>query len=122
MVKTVVLPLGDLLRRFRDSGLGVPIHCTLFNDFPFADDLALIAEDEDTIKKYIAILDQWCSENFFLVNYDKSGLMKVGEINDNGLLKDILLNGKPIKILEKIKYLGFNLPPNGSWVKNRTSG
>jgi len=43
--------LDDLLERFRESGLGVPIHCLLLNAFGFADDLALIASDKETVSK-----------------------------------------------------------------------
>jgi hypothetical protein len=43
--------LDDLLTRFRD-GLGVPVGCTLLNAFSFADDLALIAQNKQTVFKF----------------------------------------------------------------------
>jgi len=54
--------LDDLLQRFRESGLGVPIGCTLLNAFSFADDLALIASSKETVNKYLEVLNAWCEE------------------------------------------------------------
>ena len=106
--------LDDLLKRFRDSGLGVPIGCTLLNSFSFADDLALIAKDKKTISKFLEIINIWCKENFFQVNMDKSGVLSTGQISLNPL-SEFYLNGKALKNLKKIHYLGFDISNTGSW-------
>jgi len=50
--------LDDLLKRFRESNLGVPVGCT-------------------SVNKYLEILNSWCEENFFSINTDKSGILRV---------------------------------------------
>ena len=44
----------------------------------FADDLALIATDKIMCRDYIRVFEEWCDKNFFVVNEDKSGILRVG--------------------------------------------
>jgi len=84
------------------------------NVFSFADDLALIADSKKTIRKYLQILERWCNKNFFQLNNDKSGILKIGEVelvSEN----ELRINGKPMQTLDNIKYLGFKIPKSGSW-------
>ena len=101
--------LDDLLQRFRQSGLGVPINCTLFNALSFADDLALIAQDRDTVERYLQIIDNWCKECFFKVNVDKSGVMRLAKY-DSSPDSSMSFNGAQLDSLEEVPdELGFLL-------------
>mgnify|MGYP001604958586 CR=1 FL=1 len=70
--------IDDLLREFRDNDLGVPIGQLIQGPESFADDLALIAEDESMSEQYVRILEEWCHKNFFKVNDGKSGILRIG--------------------------------------------
>jgi hypothetical protein len=123
--------LDDLLQKFTDSGLGVPINYLLFNAFSFADDLALIATDQTTVDKYLDIINDWCNECFFEVNMDKSGVMRLARLKDSQndcqlsqstvdndsphQNSDFTLAGLPLKNLTEIKYLGFDIDNKGSY-------
>ena len=108
--------LDDLLSRFRDSGLGIPIGCTLMNSFSFADDLALVAKDKRTVDSYLKIMEQWCIDNYFQINIDKSGILRVGQVNlDNN--SQFFLNNKVLQTLNSTEYLCFNISNTGSWDK-----
>ena len=116
--------LDDLLSTFRQRGLGVPIGQIIHGASSFADDLALVAPDKQTAEAYLSILEKWCAENFFKVNTDKSGILRVGELRSqpdpNFSLKDerirLLEEEDPIhKDVERFKYLGFMISPDGKW-------
>ena len=47
--------IDDLLKEFRESGLGVDLGIQLLNALAFADDLALIANDEDMVNTLLDI-------------------------------------------------------------------
>jgi len=74
--------IDDLLQCFREAGLGVPVGQFIQGPLSFADDLALIAPDLQGAKKYLALLETWCQENFFQINVKKSGLLRIGKFRE----------------------------------------
>jgi len=55
--------------------------------------LALIANNKDQVQTYLRILQQWCDENFFLVNHDKTGILRVGQV-DSTAKENFKIHGK----------------------------
>ena len=118
--------LDDLLIKFRESGLGIPVGALRENAFSFADDLLLLSPDTTTTERYIDILTEWCRENHLSVNIDKCGILRLGSLAVTPP-ETLHLNGKPLKYLEEkqpgqekitpFKYLGASFPPNGSWTR-----
>jgi len=116
--------MDDLLQKFRDEKLGVPVGQLIQGPSSFADDLALIAPNKNMAMEYLRILDTWCSENFFKVNPKKSGILRIGplrEQQDPNLQfqqeRIRLLDEKDpiLENVERFKYLGFLIPEGGSW-------
>ena len=62
--------IDDLLRTFRDSGLGVLLGAFLLNAVSIADDLLLIPPDQETTVKYITILEEWYDKNELTINVE----------------------------------------------------
>ena len=118
--------IDDLLEEFRSENLGVPIGQFIQGASSFADDLALVAGDEETATKYIEILERWCKENFLEINAKKSGILRIGATKDNPT-PNLCVNGNRIRLLEEkdpdreeveeFKYLGILIPSDGSWQK-----
>jgi len=87
--------------------------------FSFADDLALVAKDKQTAARYLEILREWCKDNFFVINADKSGILEVHDSSDSKFFEEnnpeFLIDGEPIKNLKEFEYLGINLASSASW-------
>ena len=102
----------------------MPIGQIIHGASSFADDLALVAPDKQTAEAYLSILEEWCDENFFKVNADKSGILRVGELR-NQPDPNFSLKGDRIRLLEeedpihedveRFKYLGFMISSDGKW-------
>lgn len=116
--------LDDLLKRFCESALGIPVGRTVWNAFSFADDLALVAPGRETLKRYLQMLNSWCDENFFLINPGKSGVLSAGRYDpeaEQGVSyfdeenEDFSVGGQPLRSFTQFKYLGFDLTCDGSW-------
>ena len=118
--------IDDLLGEFRSESLGIPIGQFIQGASSFADDLALVAPDEQTAAKYLEILERWCKNNFLEINAKKSGILRIGATKGNPV-PNLLVNGKRIRLLEEkdpereeveeFKYLGILIPSDGSWQK-----
>ena len=116
--------IDDLLKRFRESGLGVPLGALLVNALSFADDLLLVSPDHKTTKQYLTILEQWAIDNGLSINGLKSGILRCGSVR-NELPERFYLNQTPLLYLEeedplsdevkRFEYLGITLPPDGKW-------
>ena len=116
--------IDDLLAQFREQGLGIPIGSFLQGASSFADDLALVALNQDMADRYMQLLSTWCRDNFFQINASKSGILRIGGLR-NHEQPNITFDGDRIKFLneepedekqsEKLKYLGFNMTPDGEW-------
>ena len=118
----------DLLSSFRDQGLGVPVGQITQGPQSFADDLVLIATDETMYRDYIRVLEKLCDKNFFVVNDNKSGILRVGSTG-NLPPPNVAIKGSRILLLNEqdpstdedeindFKYLGILLTSDGSWNK-----
>ena len=117
--------IDDLLKEFRDQGLGVPVGQLIQGPESFADDLALIAEDQKMPERYVKLLEDWCQKNFFKINDGKSGILRIGKERDKPVPR-VKINGNRIQLLneqdpdrdsgdiEELKYLGILIDKDGS--------
>jgi ribonuclease HI len=80
--------------------------------FSYADDLILISNSEENLKKSIRLIEKWCDNNFFKINGSKSNIMVVNPGNHQ---HKFMINNQLIPIVDQIKYLGFIISNSGSW-------
>jgi len=116
--------IDELLIKFRESGLGVPIGALIQSALSFADDLILASPDDSTSEKYLQILEKWCAENKLRINAGKSGVLRCGEVLQPGARR-LRINGKELQFLEeedpefkkqrKFEYLGTSFDSTGDW-------
>ena len=90
---------NDLLVRLEEEG---------YQAYAYADDLAIIGKERDSLEKAIKIVEKWTEDNQMRINKKKSGIIffrkkkkKIAEGEEGN--QDIL--GYPI--LEYYKYLGI---------------
>ena len=118
--------IDDLLLKFRESGLGVPLGALTQSALSFADDLILLSSNEDDTEQYLHILDSWCRNNHLFINPKKSGILRVGAMCEKPLRR-YKIHNTPIQYLDEkdpyfenireFKYLGFCIPKSGDWKK-----
>jgi len=53
----------------------------------------------------LRILQKWCEQNFFLVNLDKTGILRVGQV-DSTAEENFKIHGKILKDLKEKKKKG----------------
>ena len=69
----------------------------------FADDLALIAEDQSRLQEMVSNLDQQCKNYGMRISRDKTEVMVTSR---EPIQCDIELDGETLKQVEQFKYLG----------------
>lgn len=68
--------VDDLLATLRKEELGIEVSKALLTCQAFANDLKLVGRK--TLRKYIAILNEWCQNNGVQVNPKKCGVLPIG--------------------------------------------
>ena len=96
---------------------GVPkLNNCLINHLFWADDLVLLALDEDTLRDLVNILSRYCRDWGLTVNLKKT---KILIFNKSGRTmapkRNIILNGTPIEITNSYCYLGIVFVPSGKF-------
>ena len=90
---------NDLLELLESKG---------FDDFAFADDLAVNGTGYDRLNQAIEIIMQWTKENNMQINAEKSGIILWKNKNTNRkVIEKERIKGIPI--VQKYKYLGIIL-------------
>ena len=84
----------------------------------YADDIILISETSDDLKKGLDILEQYCERWKLTVNVDKTKVMifkRGGRLARN---TSFTYNGRELEIVKKFTYLGFVFTTGGSFAEN----
>ena len=72
----------------------------------FANDMVILAEGEEELRRGLGVLEEWCSEWAMKVNADKCGVM---HIRSNGVKRTTFIfsvGGEGFKVVESYKCLG----------------
>ena len=111
------LYLADLPNIFTDDCQPINIANTQISCLMFADDLILMSESAEGLKKCINRLENYCHKWGLFVNIDKT---KIVIFNKGGLKYSkhkFYINGKEIEIVNKYCYLGIIFSACGSFTK-----
>ena len=82
------------------------------NTIIWADDLVLLSENENDLRKMLQVLEMYCKDNKLTINCEKSKCMifnKTGRL----IRSNFSLNGKDLENVRSYKYLGFLFTPSG---------
>ena len=69
--------IDDLATRLRNAGGGLPINERTLHSLLYADDVVLLADDEQALQQMIDIVDQFCRDWRLDINPDKSKVMVI---------------------------------------------
>ena len=73
----------------------------------YADDIALLADDEDNRQDMLNVLNDWCKVWNVTVNLDKSQIMHFRSASKPHTFFDFKYNGKCMVKVKRYKYLGI---------------
>lgn len=84
----------------------------------YADDLILLVSVNDLdnletkLNDSFKIIDKWCKRTELKLNLDKTKFML---LKKRKLSRDIVLNGRKLNLVDKVKYLGIVIDKNLTW-------
>lgn len=85
---------------------GVSVHGVRINNLRFADDIDIIAEDEDTLEKTVQTLSEEGKRYGLVMNIDKTKTMVFG---DKQIPRKVRVDGVELDNVEQFTYLGSNV-------------
>ncbi len=98
--------LNPLLTELKATGIGVSIENSIISVLAYADDLVLIAENENDLQTLINIVQDWCSKWRLSVNIDKTKIMHFRTKNTPVTETVFIINGYPLECVSEYKYFG----------------
>ena len=101
-----ILYITELADRLEKAGVGPVLRGKLINSLFFADDLSILADNEEDLKVLITVLEKWCKDFKMKVSIKKTKI--VGPDSDSvWVLKDHELNNETlIEMTPSYEYLG----------------
>lgn len=74
----------------------------------FADDIALVSDDEEGLQSMLGSLEKYVNKNRLIVNTDKTKIMVFGNGGRRGKKERWKFNGRELEPVNCFKYLGFH--------------
>ncbi len=111
---TFINPLIGLLK---ESGVGVKVGSSLISVLVYADDLVLLAENENDLQNLLDLLYDWCSKWRLSVNTDKTKVMHFRNKNTERSEFPFNINHAGLEIVSSYKYLGVVLEEHLDYTK-----
>ena len=98
--------LNDLAREVKELNCGVDIEGFCLRILLYADDLVLIAPDEDSLQRMLNQVASWCKRWRMLVNTDKMQVVHFRKSRQQRTSFSFSFNGAVLDIVPEYKYLG----------------
>ena len=102
--------INDLASEIRLIDIGVKLEENLtINILLYADDIVLLAENEDDLQYLIFIVECWCRKWRLEINLAKTNIMHVRKKRVNRSMFMFLFDSQPVPYCSVYKYLGANI-------------
>ena len=72
----------------------------------YADDMVVLAEDKEMLRRAVAKLGEWCAEWSVKVNVEKCGIMHMMKKGVKRSEQKFVMNGEVVQNVVEYKYLG----------------
>ena len=113
--------LNDLANSIQTAKLGIDIGTKNIGILMYADDVALLAEDENKLQREINILRDWCNTWRLNVNLAKSQIMHFRKSRKRLTKFNFMFGDKPIEMVSKYRYLGIIFDENLNFTECATT-
>ena len=106
--------INDLALELKQSGIGVDISidlsaAILVNVLLYADDLALMADNEEDLQSIIFIVENWCKKWRLELNLSKTNIMHVRNSRKAQSKFWFIFYHKTVPYCTQYKYLGITI-------------
>ena len=105
--------INGIVGRIKEGGGGVKIGDERVPILLFADDMVLMDESEEELKKLVDGVEDYCKEWHLGVNIDKTKVLVVSK--DGGKKAKVELEQAELECVEKYPYLGTLFTADGRW-------
>jgi len=103
--------IDQLLRRLKQSGIGIQITDQLINAIAYADDIVLMASSAKDLQKLIDICQKWCTKFGMAANVSKCATMETNR-RSTRYMTTHRWGSAVLPKVDKYKYLGVVLQKN----------
>ena len=112
--------IDGLHQALRDHGLGVMVHGRLVSLLLYADDIVLLADSPEEMRKMHSVVDEYAKKWRFTTNHTKSNVVVIGsrKQRDEVSAQTWSLGGQTIKVVGEYKYLGTEMGKVGPGMWN----
>ena len=100
------LYLNDLATGIKSLDCGVSINNINLAILLYADDIVLIAPNEDSLQKMISFVNEWCKKWRMAINTDKTQIVHFRKQNSSQTTFSFKFGSHPLSIVSHYKYLG----------------
>ena len=101
--------INDLAIEIKNMGLGVLCGTTKVSILLYADDIALIAENEEDLQKMLIKLNEWCAKWQLRLNINKSKIVHFRKKGNHKSSFPFQVGMSKLDITTSYKYLGITL-------------
>ena len=105
--------INDLAEEIKDSGIGLTLDPNTFmNILLYADDIVLLAEDEEDLQALLTLVEIWCQKWRLEVNLTKTNILHVRKKRKSQSQYMFLFDKRPVPYCTFYKYLGCSINEN----------
>ena len=101
--------INDLIKDVNDQNLGIKMGNACVSLLAFADDIVLIAENEENLQNLLDIVYCWCNNWRVIVNKDKTKVMHFRKNRHRKSNYSFMYGSSKIEMVDTYKYLGVVL-------------
>lgn len=101
--------INDLIDEMKTLNIGIKIDEEIVCMLLYADDVVLIAENENDLQLLLDVLDSWCSKNFLSINFEKSNIVHFRNVSTQRIMFNFTVNNNIVQIASQYQYLGLLL-------------
>ena len=98
--------INGIVEKLRETKVDVRCREEHVPTLLFADDMMILAEGEEELRRELGILEEWCSEWAMKVNADKCSVMHIRRNGVKRTTSIFSVGGERVKAVESYKYLG----------------
>ena len=101
--------INDLAEEIKSLNIGINIDNDIISTLFYADDIVLLAENENNLQKMLDCVYNWCSKWRMTINIDKTNVIHFRKKRNAMTNHEFKLGGATIRNVKEYKYLGVLL-------------
>ena len=97
-----------MVEKLREAKVGVRCREEQVPALLFADDMVILADKEEKLRRGLGVLEEWCSEWSMKVNADKCGVMHIRRNSVKRTTSLFSVGGERVKVVESYLITNYH--------------